>query len=120
MEAVEAAKLKGPIATIQWHREPGPAMASMMVRGFLAGWLTCALLLFILREASSGLPRFHQRWVLATVVGLVVAVQSDLGGVNWWYHATDWAWLDGIYQTLGLSIAGAVLAAFTGPRPTVA
>ncbi len=117
----QAARLaRGPVAMIHWHPDPAPTMTVTMVRGFLTGWLACAILLFILRETASGLPRFGQRWLLASAIGLLIAVESDLGGVIWWSHATDWALLDGVYQTVGFSLAGAILAAFTRPTPSAA
>lgn len=109
----DAASRKGPSAIIHFQREGMPAMdPAQLGRGFLVTWVTMALLGWLLQFACPSLPTYGSRVLFATVAGLVVAANSDLGATVWWLHSAPFAAASALYNVLSFFLGGLILARF--------
>jgi hypothetical protein len=108
----------GPVATIHFRPEGVEPMApSVMIRGFLHGWVTVALLALVLRLATPA--TYGSRVLLVAVAGAAGVVYTRLGDGIWWFQPWPWLILTAAYGFAVFLIAGLVLAAFVKPTPAV-
>ena len=49
---------------------------------------------------------------MVTLIGLIVASNSDLGATVWWHHSLAFAGTNAIYNGLSFFLGGLILAKF--------
>lgn len=106
----------GPIAFLFVRLEGRPLMpVSTMIGGFLHMLATAALIGMLLRMLSQSLPAWRDRVLFVALAGFAAAFWSDFTLPVWWH--TPWTffiWL-AIYDVVGWTLAGTVLARFVRP-----
>ena len=88
---------------------------SMMIGGFLHMLITALLIGMLLRMLLPSLPTWRNRVLFVALVGVTVAFWSDFAWPIWW--RTPWtffAWM-AVYDLVGWTLAGTVLARFVRP-----
>ncbi len=109
----DAASRQGPIALIHFRREGQPMLdPKLLFHGFLVGWLTMFLTAILLSLACPALPGYGSRVLMVTLIGLIVASNSDLGATVWWHHSLAFAGTNAIYNGLSFFLGGLILAKF--------
>jgi hypothetical protein len=106
----------GPVATIHFRPEGVDSMSpSVMIRGFLLGWTTTALLALMLRL---GMPSTYGARVLAVLTAAAAAAAYiRLGDGIWWFQPWPWLVLTAVYDVAAFGVGALVLAAFVKPQP---
>lgn len=108
----------GPVAMINFRAGGTAPMTTTMGLGFLHMLATATILAFLLQMLLPIAPTYLDRLKFAALIGVLGAVEANLGQPIWWH----WPWSHAIIGTgyaLGsYIIAGAVLAYFVTPAKT--
>lgn len=109
----------GPSAMVHFARAGSPAMDPMlMLKGFVHMLVTALLLAMLLRRFGGGLSGYGERFRLALLIGVIVAVWANLANPIWWHQSWQHHGMIALYDLVGIGLAGAVLARFVRPHAT--
>ncbi|MCC5024997.1 MAG: hypothetical protein J6386_20380 [Candidatus Synoicihabitans palmerolidicus] len=103
---------RGPVAMVHIQKQGISVMSpSLMVLGFLHGWVYCLLLAILLRQIckKSG---YFARVGFVTLVATAGAFMARFGDVIWWHKSLDWQVSEFAYAVIGAALAGLILATF--------
>jgi hypothetical protein len=103
----------GPLAVVHIRREGGPEMPPMVfVLGFLQFFVISLIVAAVLRKALPSLPSYSAKVGFTSLLGLGVAVFSDLGNPIWWQVPWSFFVITAVYSVLAATLSGLVLAKF--------
>jgi hypothetical protein len=107
----------GPIATVHIkHAGENPMGAKFFIMGITHTWVSALLLTFLLAKASPHvLSSYGRRVWFVTLVGVAIAVVSDLGFPVFWGHPWPVYIFSAGYIIGGMFVVGLVLAKFVKP-----
>ena len=116
-EKCQAAMKAGPTGFLVIH--PGgvdmkAAMGRMMGRGFLIGAAACAVVTWIILQATGA--GFLVRTVIAVLAGAGGAISTNMNYWNWWGFSGPYTCLESCDLLAGWVLAGLVLAKVTGGK----
>lgn len=123
MEAFEKKHRAGPLFSVIYRREGGPAMPpEMMLTGFLINVLSSFVAASLLSMAIRNGARFtyFQRVRFVGLLGVFAAIVSFLALKNWMYFPTDFTRAMMLDLLLAWIIGGLVIAALIKPVKTLA
>lgn len=117
LETYEERHRAGPLAFVVFQREgKEPFSPTLMVLGFLHGFLACLLAAALLAALAAG-GSLRARWLTVFSLGLFVAVFVNLGGLVWWSVPPAWMAVEAGYNLVGWALAGLPIAALVRRKP---
>lgn len=90
----------------------GANMVPQMIRGFLISIIGAALLFILMRSMSN--TTFPSQVLVAFVAALFVSLVPSLMGWNWWNDPLPFTLVNIAENTIGWTLAGAVIAKIAG------
>jgi len=107
----------GPIATVHIkHAGANPMGAKFFIMGIVHSWVSTLLLTFLLVKASPAvLSSYGRRVWFVTLVGVAIAVVSDMSFPIFWGHPWPVYLFNASFVVTGMFVVGLVLAKFVKP-----
>lgn len=108
----------GPVAMINFRSGGTAPMSTTMTLGFVHMLVTAILLALLLRLLLPVAPTYLDRLKLVAFVGVIGAVEANLGQPVWWHWPWSHAFTGTIYAFGSYLVAGLLLAYFVAPTKT--
>lgn len=117
IEQYSARHREGPRAQLFYNKEGAEPMGpAVMGLGWLHYFVLALLAGIVLKMALPALTSFGQRVCVGTIIGLIGAIWSTIGGAIWFSHPWGYAIVDAAYGIVAGLLMAVVLAAIIKPR----
>lgn len=116
---LKALREKGPLATVHIRTTGAPAMeAKTFVLGLVHYWVSTLLAAFLaVRAVPAVSVSFGKRLWFFVLIGVLVAVFTDLAVPIWWLQPWPYHLVNAVYHASAWLVGGLVLASAIKPRP---
>ncbi len=109
--------MAGPVGFVHLNREGRPAVdPSIMIGGFFFTFAAVGLIAMLMEKAAPAGSSAADRVKLAALTGLTAVVMIEFGEAVWWQVPWHWKIFQAFYNFAAWTIAGLVLARFSGAR----